>query len=908
MSVQSPTHDAHTFKDPFQLDRLAEELATRETIRPLRQQRDHNDDEDDSQVPDLPAHVPLSHDNKFLIAKDFDVEEFLLSRSHDTSLSDLRMELRDYLSHLKEELVKLINDDYEAFISLSTDLRDEGARLNRLNLPLGEFKVQVLDSRSQLQIIQNAIQDKLEKRSNLREEKALLHLLLKLSESVTRLESLLLIALPEKKADESSEIGVLAHPSHTEVSAEDRSRGNTAKHLGRVAAEYTQLLYHASKARAEKCIFVDEIQWRIDRIQKTLSSDLDHVFAITLVALTDGKDEGRPADVEKSKWIADLTECLRTYDMLGLWRDAEDVLRREVVRNFVKKSIYPEALAAPHSPIIPHTPLPPAKASGFLTTSLPPRTPYTPFTAFVHSERPATYSIGTIISSPYARILEDTEDPLARLYTHILRFVERDLSRVMDIAEKVSLKSSLHSRSEKELNSSQSLTSLIVLDGDGFEIMANVIWEEVGRAVMDELGATVFAAGRPSEFRKHHEISQAFIRSLEYLAPSAHSVEVMRRHSVYSAFEQRWQLPVYFQMRWKEIIGKLEESLSVVRIEPTLPFEKNSFSMGQSLSVWVAITACWSAEIFIPNLCHRFWRLTLQILSRYKTWLDQSLPPSEVSPTKISTTFSTEKNLTSPTLSRAPTPIPVVESSSAESTASDDSILRQYAAVIVDLEAMRTNVLTIWREEISPMLPEMADTNTDSVKAPEALQHSLSELASLTPPLANQIVAILIKRCCEALLPVRSIPSQFRAMSNKRSPSEPSYFVSSILRPIKVFFGIGVGEAPGLLLSEDYLVPYAKEIFESVCQRYIYYLSAMKKTEESLRRLKKGKKTTFSLFGSSNTGKDDDGRDEERIRTQMIYDVNAFGKDAESLGVLLQMSESFKALVDMVNAIEAEAS
>lgn len=145
MSVHSPTHDAHAFKDPFQLDRLAEELATRETIRPLGQQHDHNDD-GDSHVPDLPAHVPLSHDNKFLIAKDFDVEEFLLSRSHDTSLSDLRMELRDYLSHLKEELVKLINDDYEAFISLSTDLRDEGARLNRLNLPLGEFKVQVLVS------------------------------------------------------------------------------------------------------------------------------------------------------------------------------------------------------------------------------------------------------------------------------------------------------------------------------------------------------------------------------------------------------------------------------------------------------------------------------------------------------------------------------------------------------------------------------------------------------------------------------------------------------------------------------------------------------------------------------------------------------------------------------------------
>ena len=40
-----------------------------------------------------------------------------------------------------------------------------------------------------------------------------------------------------------------------------RMRPNRAKHLGRVAAEYSQLLYHVSKARADKCAFVDEIQW-----------------------------------------------------------------------------------------------------------------------------------------------------------------------------------------------------------------------------------------------------------------------------------------------------------------------------------------------------------------------------------------------------------------------------------------------------------------------------------------------------------------------------------------------------------------------------------------------------------------------------------------------------------------------
>jgi hypothetical protein len=141
MLVRSPLQDSSGSRDPFQLDRLAEELVSRESTQPI-QLHAHSEDEDKQDL-DFPLYTPLSHSNPFLTAETFNVEEFLLSRSH-TSLPDLRSELRGYLSTLKEELVKLINDDYEAFISLSTDLRGEGIRLNRLKLPLGDLKCQIL--------------------------------------------------------------------------------------------------------------------------------------------------------------------------------------------------------------------------------------------------------------------------------------------------------------------------------------------------------------------------------------------------------------------------------------------------------------------------------------------------------------------------------------------------------------------------------------------------------------------------------------------------------------------------------------------------------------------------------------------------------------------------------------------
>lgn len=75
-------------------------------------------------------------------------------------------------------------------------------------------------------------------------------------------------------------------------------------------------------------------------MKSTLSSDLDHLFATTLLSLTladTGGPKTAPSESEKTRWRSDLKECLKTYDSLGSWRDAEEVVRREIVKGFVKK-------------------------------------------------------------------------------------------------------------------------------------------------------------------------------------------------------------------------------------------------------------------------------------------------------------------------------------------------------------------------------------------------------------------------------------------------------------------------------------------------------------------------------------------------------------------------------------------
>jgi hypothetical protein len=80
----------------------------------------------------------------------------------------------------------------------------------------------------------------------------------------------------------------------------------------------------------------------------------------------------------------------------------------------------------------------------------------------------------------------------------------------------------------------------------------------------------------------------------------------------------------------------------------------------------------------------------------------------------------------------------------------------------------------------------------------------------------------------------------------------------------------------------------------------------MKQAEQSLRRVKKV--PTFSLFGGKNAA--DEERDEERIRAQMVRDVEALGDEARALGLglveVVERSEGYKELRRVAALSDAE--
>ena len=49
----------------------------------------------------------------------------------------------------------------------------------------------------------------------------------------------------------------------------------------------------------------------------------------------------------------------------------------------------------------------------------------------------------------------------------------------------------------------------------------------------------------------------------------------------------------------------------------------SKYQLSASQVLWECLQRCWHDNVFLTPLCHRFWKLTLQLLSRYAVWVDE---------------------------------------------------------------------------------------------------------------------------------------------------------------------------------------------------------------------------------------------------------------------------------------------
>jgi hypothetical protein len=988
---------------------------------------------------------PLDHTNSFLspsASPTFNVDDFLLSRAPGSTLKEIAVDLQEYSVELKSQLNVVVDRDFKGFVSLGAALKAEGPRIARLdwkvashtqadeeannltrvtgdeewsqkldtprgsggNLGLDKVRSEVVDVRDQLRKAEEDVRQIIKGKEEAEAQKANLMMLLSLTDSLRRLEVLLLSSTEKLEDDEASSDEEVANDqnsnfwqafstikeyqdSDSDLESSDGEQTSDSKHqqttlgtpashlsslqrrasnknrrsssgllsarrrsshgiedgtdnavstptsklnlparIARASSEHAALLFLRERARTiGYASYVEAHEARWIRVREALKDDLRKIIT-TLTrykgpSLLLGKmdeDKHNPytkiARAELDSWTLEYSSTEKQRDEQTGWfesalhtwcglpptdaeaykdgaSEAEEAIRTSLLSFWAQETITADALTKR---------VPEAKT---------PRTPKTPFAfrSFSGQEKAEADSGASVPLLPidiidYSEDGDDQALALIALYNEILTFVSTHTGRICEAAERVLVRRGEDSASS--LNDSHASAGTC-------DVFVRVIWEEVASRLMEQLGGQLFFAGRPDIFHRNYTISMEFLATFDSLAPSLRARNALHQHASYVNFRKRWQLPVYFQIRLRDSITRLEKALASSSaaqfgsISPSHHQKQSLPFMTATGEVLALFSLPWKRGMHIMDLVPRQWRLSLQILARYKNWIEEELPSDIVLANRRALeSAKTPAPRSSHDLSRTASPIRA-GTPTAVDPESDDTILSSFTVIAADLIWLGKEVLKSFDRDVAPLLASKKGSEPIVESLRQTLQESVSTQSRVVPLLSTRITSILKSRCAEPLRLVRSVSTQYRAQPSNGTvtPSgtvitEPSSFVVQFLRPVRLYLGKGEGrtESRRSEVSSRYLdrttrSQWITEVIEDFVTRYAASLRTMNKNYESLRRLKRGNAGSSIGFGSlfnrgngANTpAKPEEDVEAKRMHAQMEIDVDWLEKEVQDL-------------------------
>jgi len=402
---------------------------------------------------------------------------------------------------------------------------------------------------------------------------------------------------------------------------------------------------------------------------------------------------------------------------------------------------------------------------------------------------------------------------------------------------------------------------------NGFDILVNSFWPEVVSKIQQDLGH-ITSPGNPDEFFINYQICMKFLDDFEMNLTSEESLAKLRKHDSYISFLQSWNLPVYFQIRFQEIAKPYELSLAsteVVRSDSECKLKVTEEAIS-------AISKCFNSDTFLQPLAHRFFKLSLQILSRYQVWALMCLKifkdgpqPQTSSDMKRSETSkdlqkldinnkkrSMKKSISDQHLPELDKPIPVLTIS-----------LADLVLIFCDLEYLVSAAPSLVTAGLASVLPE-----TGGLDLSQAVSAGVTALSFVPPQLSAAITAHIVASPAKLLKSVGDIPRMYRR-TNRETPSKPCTYISSIVDELKSFLSCHK-QTCSLASVSSWLGDSCDSILGLYLVQVQDVLSNVTKMEESLRKLKKVRERGGGVAGKDKAvGLSDD----DKIRLQLYVDV-----------------------------------
>lgn len=416
----------------------------------------------------------------------------------------------------------------------------------------------------------------------------------------------------------------------------------------------------------------------------------------------------------------------------------------------------------------------------------------------------------------------------------------------------------------------------------GYDFLSRAVWPELV-ALLESKAPLVFSPGNPAQFHARYSATVEFLERFERACRTAATVSRLRDAPSYRGFLAKWNLPVYFQLRFQEIASQLELSLCQ-------PLKRNKVDTGDDFrtschrALWEQLERCWHQEVFLAPLAHRFWKLTLQLLSRHLIWLQQFL---------LSHGNSEEKQ-TEKTKEGSPLPEASDAGTAAKQGAGSPELETSSTVLLVllfrDTELLADKVGLLFVDVVRPRLELQGLSDFAALEG--SISHCVDSLRGQQPVISQHIVGDTAKSCCNHLRLVNDIPRLYRR-TNREVPTKPSSYVGLLLEPLAELRS-HVTESLRVTWSAE----WTRGILEEVARQYTTVtndvLVSVKKMEDSLKRLKRGRDRTPLPEGVAS--------DDDKIRLQLYLDVESFGQKMEELGISSSNVTSYGPLLEIVEA------
>ncbi|KAJ5108675.1 hypothetical protein N7456_005350 [Penicillium angulare] len=262
----------------------------------------------DADSTDLPFPEPLSRLS--FLAPDFEPATFLSSLTNrHQSLEDLRQELRSLEQLLNKELLDLVNENYQDFLSLGTALRGGEEKVEGVKVGLLSFRRDVQSIRDKVEERRREVEGLLNEKRQLRSNADIGKNLLDYADRVEELEHRLMIedksGSNEHAEDESDAESDLYGNGSDESDDEELEDGTAPVSLKRL------------ERHVQKYVFLNSIAATVGKEHPFLLAQQPRVLKIKSTVLLDLRTALEQAKHVGNKRDARTMAVLRLYDLMG---------------------------------------------------------------------------------------------------------------------------------------------------------------------------------------------------------------------------------------------------------------------------------------------------------------------------------------------------------------------------------------------------------------------------------------------------------------------------------------------------------------------------------------------------------------------------------------------------------------